>query len=350
MCSMPTEPILIRQADGTYEAWTQPETSSYKDESHLQEVLASHPSQIPGVAEGSVAIREFSTSAGSIDICVLGSDGSVTVVECKLEKNSEKRRMVVGQLIDYASALRSDGVQKFRATWANRSSVDLDGFLDPDAGPGLEDSLTYGRINLCLAVDQIDEDIQRLVEYLNLITADSVMVTALQLSYAKLGSIEVLIPSTFGTEIAHSKQSGTKESSDQWTWEAFIDALNHEVDKKFAAELHKRIMSHSSLGSHEPLWFGVRPKGSIFFHIHRARFAPFGLWINSAGRLNIFGTWRQWPSLRDDERFADLARFLGQSIGQKLHGVYVDQLDVDTFWRLAVDCDYAINNLGQSVN
>jgi hypothetical protein len=343
---MTIEPILIRQSDGTYEAWTQPETSAYKDESHLQEVLASHPTQIPGVTEGSVAIREFSTSAGPIDICVLGPNGQVTVVECKLEKNSEKRRMVIGQLIDYASALRSDGAQKFRASWANRSDVDLDEFLDPDAIAELENSLSNGRINLCLAVDQIDEDIQRLVEYLNLITAESVMVTALQLSYAKLGSIEVLVPSTFGTEIAHSKQAGAREPSDRWTWETFVDSLHHDGDRKFASELHERLMSHSFSGSHHPMWFGARPKGSIFFHIHRARYAPFGLWINSANRLNIFGTWRQWPSLRDDERFEELANFLGQSLGQKLHGVYVDHLDIDEFWQLAVECDYTINNLG----
>lgn len=342
---MTTDPILIRQSDGTYEEWTRPETSAYKDESHLQEVLASHPSQIPGVVEGSVAIREFSTTAGPIDICVLGPNGQITVVECKLEKNSEKRRMVVGQLIDYASALRSDGVHKFRATWSNRSNVDLDEYLDPDAISELESSIGAGRINLCLAVDQIDEDIQRLVEYLNLITAESVMVTALQLSYAKLGSIEVLIPSTFGAEIAHSKQSGKRESSDRWTWEAFIDSLQNEGDKKFASGLHDRLMSHPTFGGHQPLWFGVQPKGSIFFHIHRARYAPFGLWINSINRLNIFGTWRQWQALRDDERFEELAAFLGQSLGQKLHGVYVDHLDIDEFWRLAVECDYAINNL-----
>lgn len=342
---MTTEPILIRQSDGTYESWTQPETSAYKDESHLQEVLASHPAQIPGVLEGSHAIREFSTSAGPIDICVLSPNGQVTVVECKLEKNSEKRRMVVGQLIDYASALRSDGVSKFRATWANRSHIDLDEFLDPDAVSELDSSINGGRINLCLAVDQIDEDIQRLVEYLNLITSDSVMVTALQLSYAKLGSIEVLIPSTFGAEIAHSKQTGTRETPNRWTWETFIESLPDDRDQKFATDLYERLMSHSDHGNHQPMWFGARPKGSIFFHIHRARYAPFGLWINSANRLNVYGTWRQWPSLRDDERFSELASFLGQSLGQKLHGVYVDQLDVDEFWRLAVECDYAINNL-----
>lgn len=342
---MANKPILIRQTGGTFSEWAPPETSAYEDESHLQEVLASHPSQIPGVIEGSAAVREFSTSAGPIDICVLSPGGHLTVVECKLEKNSEKRRMVVGQLIDYASALRSDGLKKFRSTWSNRSDVDLDEFLDPDALSRLERSLEVGQINLCLAVDQIDEDVKRLVEYLNLITDETVAVSALQLAYAKLGSIEVLIPTTFGTEMAHSKQAGKAETAERWTWESFIGALPHDGDRQFAEELHKRMLSHQPLGTHTPLWFGIKPRGSIFFHIHRSRYAPFGLWINSIDRLNIFGTWRQWQALRDDSRFTELAKFLGQSLDQKLHGVYVDNLDIDEFWRLAVECDFSINNL-----
>ena len=342
---MTVEPILIRQADGTFAQWTQPETSAYENESHLQEVLASHPTQIPGVVEGSIAVREFHTSAGPIDICVLSPNGRVTVVECKLEKNSEKRRMVVGQLIDYASALRSDGVKRFRETWSSKSDGDLDSYLDPDAVLELETSISAGRINLCLAVDQIDEDIQRLVEYLNLITADSVMVTALQLAYAKLGSIEVLIPSTFGAEIAHSKKAGSTEKSEKWTWDTFIDSLIDDGDKAFANELHQRVMAHGAVGGHQPLWFGTRPKGSIFFHIHRARYAPFGLWINSNNRLGVYGTWRQWQALRDDERFSELAKLFGQALGQRLQVVQVDNIDIDELWRVAVDCDLAINNL-----
>jgi hypothetical protein len=342
---MTVEPILIRQADGTFAQWTQPETSAYENESHLQEVLASHPTQIPGVLEGAIAVREFRTSAGPIDICVLSPNGRVTVVECKLEKNSEKRRMVVGQLIDYASALRSDGVKRFRETWSAKSETDLDNYLDPDSVQELEMSLNGGRINLCLAVDQIDEDIQRLVEYLNLITADSVMVTALQLAYAKLGSIEVLIPSTFGAEIAHAKKTGSAETSEKWTWETFIDSLVDEEDVAFASGLYQRVMAHGAMGDHQPLWFGTKPRGSIFFHIHRARYAPFGLWINSSNRLNVFGTWRQWQTLRDDRRFSELAELFGQTLGQKLSSVYVNNFDIDEFWRIAVDCDLAINNL-----
>ena len=342
---MGTEPIMIR-SEGAESVWMLPETSAYNDEKHLQEILSSNPTQIPGVIEGSIAVREFSTSAGPIDICVVSPDGSITVVECKLEKNSESRRRVLGQVIDYASSIRAGGSEKFRNSWIKKSGSDLEQILNPDGVTALSDNIEHGRINLCLAVDRIDDDIQRLVEYMNLITAESIMVTALQLAYARLGNVEVLIPSTYGTEIARTKAANYGQSNERWTWETFLDSIVEESDRTFAKELFKRAEESDVLGEHGRFWFGARPKGSIFFHIHRARFAPFFLWINSAGRLTVFGAWRQWQSLKNDDRFRELAELLGQDVSEGSKGVLVSEIDLDAFWKVVVECDLAINNLG----
>ena len=104
-------PILMRRASET--PWTQPEVGSYDNEHHLQQVLAADPSRIPGVAVDSKTVMELSTAAGPIDVCVVGLDGSITVVECKLASNSERRRMVIGQVLDYASAIWSAGADRF---------------------------------------------------------------------------------------------------------------------------------------------------------------------------------------------------------------------------------------------
>ena len=343
---MPNKPIMIRNQE-TESVWLQPDTSAYNDEKHLQEILASNPTQVPGIAEGSLAIREFPTSAGPIDICVVSPDGSITVVECKLEKNSESRRRVLGQVIDYASAIRTDGIHKFRETWSKRNKSDLETILNPDGVNALEENIEHGRINLCLAVDQIDDDIQRLVEYMNLITAESIMVTALQLAYARLGNVEVLIPSTYGTEIARTKAASYGQSSERWTWETFLESMVDKGDQVFAQELFSRAEKTTPHGEYGCLWFGARPKGSIFFHPHKTRFAPFYLWINSNGRLTVFGAWRQWQSLRNDDRFRELAELLGQDVSGGSKGVFVSELDVNEFWTVASACDLAINNLNE---
>ena len=144
---------------GSNESWSEPDNSACENQAHLQELLASDPARLPGIPESAVAVRELNTSAGPIDVCVVHPDGEITVVECKLSKNSEKRRMVIGQVIDYAAALRFDGAKSFHESWAQHGGEDLDGFLDPEASSSLDENIASGQINLCLAVDQIDSDL-----------------------------------------------------------------------------------------------------------------------------------------------------------------------------------------------
>ena len=333
--------ILVRQGAGG--AWTEPETSSYADEGHLQELLAADPTRIPGIPAGSRAVRELPTSAGPIDICIVSPSGAITVVECKLKKNSEPRRLVIGQVIDYASALRSDGYARFRQNWLAREGDDLDQIIDDGEVKTLEKNLMDGTIHLCLAVDQIDEDLKRLVEYLYLISNDEISVSALQLTYARHGNLEILMPSTYGTEIGEAKASTRAAASEHWTWEAFVDALQNETDRSIATDLKGRLDGTTSTGSYPKLWLGVRPKGGVFFHIHGERYAPFQLWINATGRLVLSANWSWWTKLKNDDRFADLARFLGQDHRTGTRRVLAADLNINEFWKVAADCDRRIN-------
>jgi hypothetical protein len=337
-----TPSILVRGRGA--DQWSTPETSAYDDESHLQSLLAGDPGRIPGVPDDAVAVRELSTMAGFIDVCVVGRDGSITVVECKLARNSEKRRMVVGQVIDYAAALRAGGVKAFRDGWAARQGADLDELLDQDAVVALEHNLVEGRMNLCLAVDQIDADLRRLIEYLNVVTRDEVMVTALQLSYAKHGDLEILIPATFGAELAEAK-APQRHGGERWTWESFVETLRDPADKELAAELLARMDAVASTGPRSKLWFGARPGGGVFFHIHGERYAAFQLWQNSAHQLRVFGNWHAWNNLAGHDAFAPLAEVLGQDHHGGSRSVALAQVDLDTFWSAAVACDRAINGL-----
>lgn len=216
--------------------WTAPDVVGYENENHLQEILAAQPGWIPGINEPAVTARELPTTAGPIDVCIVGSDGGLTVVECKLASNSEKRRMVVGQVIDYASAIWLGGPHDFLRRWASRTGEDLADSL-PDAVPALAANIESARIDLCLAVDEIDDDLRRLVEYLNKATRADLRVTAVQLAYAKQGDVEVLVPSTYGGEIAETKARDAGLAKVTWTKESFLEALAGDADRSAAQRL-----------------------------------------------------------------------------------------------------------------
>lgn|GEM_PF-814580 len=333
--------ILVRQTPT--DSWTEPETSSYVDESHLEELLAADPTRIPGIPAGSKAVRQLPTSAGPIDICVVSPSGAITVVECKLNKNSEPRRMVIGQVIDYASALKSDGFSSFQQNWISRDGDELDQLLDESDVVSLQRNLELGNINLCLAVDQIDEDLKRLVLYLSTISSEEISVSAVQLTYARQGSLEILVPSSYGTEMAQAKASKRVASSEHWTWQSFVASLSDPDDLRCAHELKRRLDQTPSTGNYPKLWLGAKPKGGIFVHIHGERYAAFQLNIGASGRLVLSGNWGWWPSLKDGTGFADLAKFLNQNHLESRRRVPVAELNIDQLWKTASDCDRLIN-------
>jgi hypothetical protein len=180
--------LLVRRGG---EPWSTPEVWTYTDEAHLQALLAADPARVPGVGLEAVAIREMSTEAGPLDVCIVSANGDVTIVECKLASNSERRRMVIGQVLDYAAAIWTAGPDEFLAAWRARDGADLTVVLQADAHERLRNNVATGRIHLCLAVDLIDADLQRLILFLNRVSRADVMVTALQLRYARHGEPRV---------------------------------------------------------------------------------------------------------------------------------------------------------------
>ncbi|TXL70889.1 hypothetical protein FHP25_32750 [Vineibacter terrae] len=95
--------------------------SGMYDESWLQELIHNHPAMLPmsdiepGFGELIAAAREVPCGHGSIDNLYLTPSGDIVVVETKLWRNSEMRRTVVAQTLDYIAALGAmsyDDLQK----------------------------------------------------------------------------------------------------------------------------------------------------------------------------------------------------------------------------------------------
>ncbi len=331
--------LLVRRAGS---AWAEPESSAYENEAHLQEILAADPSQIPGVDAAPLTAIELPTAGGFVDVCVVGRNGSITVVECKLASNSERRRMVIGQVIDYAAAIWLDGADAFLASWERCAGKDLAVELDAEALEALRASITEGRIDLCLAVDKIDSDLRRLVEYLNQVTAPEVRVTSLQLSYAKHGDVEILIPSTFGGEIAEAK-ARKSDRVVRWTVETFLAALASDDDRARATELFKRVEDLEQLGEKEPFYCGEFPGGGIYISPHGLSYAPIWLSINTQQKLMVTASWNWFADVRHHEGFAPLAQLMGLDHNEPPKGRQLASFDPEDLWAAIVACDLAIN-------
>jgi hypothetical protein len=152
-------------------------------EAQIQELVHKYPGSLPieeldPAFKGPVAIcRELMTPAGPIDNLLITPSGLPILVECKLWRNPEGRREVVGQIIDYAKELSrwtSSDLQREvsrRLGLPGNAMLDLVRAIDPSVdeiafNDALSLNLRRGRFLLLIVGDGIREGVENIVEYL----------------------------------------------------------------------------------------------------------------------------------------------------------------------------------------
>ncbi len=153
------------------------------DEGVIQALVHAHPAVLP-IAEidpifaDPVAIcRELNTPAGPIDNLLVTPAGLPVLVECKLWRNPQARREVVGQILDYAKELgrwtAADLQREVKRRVPGRDNPVLE--LVREAGHAVDeadftDALTHnlrrGRFLLLIVGDGIREGVEAIAEYL----------------------------------------------------------------------------------------------------------------------------------------------------------------------------------------
>lgn len=153
------------------------------DEDWIQRICYENPTLLP-IEEleptfgGMIPIcRELPTKSGSVDLVYLNEYGFITVGECKLWRNPEARRKVVGQVLDYAKDLARWNYEKFEAECLrarkgnNRSLFEIIHDYYPDIAEqrfvdSVQNNLQRGRFLLAVIGDGIRENMEEMAEYI----------------------------------------------------------------------------------------------------------------------------------------------------------------------------------------
>ena len=253
--------VLYRKAGG---AWTSPTESGYVSEDHLQAMIDEFPELLPGVSPDSYVCREFSTDSGPIDNLIINAkDGSLTLVECKLAKNPEVRRKILGQIIDYAASLSRLDFDEFHQRWKDRGGVDLTA-IETAKGPlslAVTSNLETARFTLLLAVDEINEPLKQMVEYIQDKTDSSTRVALIELARHITGDVEILIPQTYGYEALKS-QTVARAEREPWSKDEYVAWLL--ANEPTSVALFESLMN--TLENRGFVWGGtnsITPSGAI---------------------------------------------------------------------------------------
>lgn len=164
---------LARSGGGYDEAWIRDLVLAHPEVVPLQEVDPSFGPLIP-------VCKELDTrEAGFADALFVNPLGMPTLVECKLWRNPEARREVVGQILDYARVLRRwtfSDMQREAARARREQGFDLfahvrDAARLPDLdqaafADNLTRNLGKGRLLLLVLGDGIREGVEAIAEYI----------------------------------------------------------------------------------------------------------------------------------------------------------------------------------------
>jgi len=228
--------ILMR--DDKNKKWEPVESNAYGAETELQELLATSPDVIsmdeirPGAGPLVAAVREFYLPVGAIDILAFTARGDIAIIECKLAKNTQAKREVIGQILDYAAHVWDMSYEELDQSiqnMTNRSLADLvhEQSNDPEwdeeefrANVNL--ALDRGNFILTIAVNEINEELNRIVRYVNSAGSPAFSFAALEMRRFQKSKTEMLVPHVFGPAHTPSKPAS---KSQRWNEESLFDAL-----------------------------------------------------------------------------------------------------------------------------
>jgi hypothetical protein len=257
----------------------------YDSEDLLQEMLANHPDLLAGeqinsddprrwlliTREMAVQGEQEGAARWSLDHLFLDQEAVPTLVEVKKGSNTDIRRKVVGQMLDYAAnAVVYWPVEEIRAKFESRCEKNdeepeevLASFLGEDQEidefwQRVKTNLQAGRIRMVFLADSIPAELRRVVEFLNE-QMDPAEVLAIEVRQFIGEGMRTLVPRVLGqTETARQKKSSGAKAGKQWDEAMFMAALEErsgEDSRKVAEDILQWITPQVTY-----VWWGTGSK------------------------------------------------------------------------------------------
>ena len=227
--------ILIR--DGDPKKWRVVESVATKAEVELQKLLVESPSliTIDEMREGAsplvFAVSEFGLPPiGAVDVLAFSPKGDIAMVECKLSANPDVRRKVIGQILEYAAYLWSRSYEEVDSqiqSLSGKSLADLvaeyaeEEWDEEEFREGVKKTLETGSFILIIVVDEVNEELRRIIKYLNECSNSAFSIHALEMKRFQVNQIDILVPQLHGTSV-------NPPPPGEWTEDLFFKVLSEK--------------------------------------------------------------------------------------------------------------------------
>jgi len=373
--------IFIIQADGhLVEMSEQP----YDSESLLQELLAKYPNLLAGdqinnlnprrwlliSREAALPAEEDGPNRWSVDHLFLDQDGIPTLVEVKQSSNTDVRRKVVGQTLDYAANAvvywPVEEIRKLFAQTCEAQALDPDltlkEFLGTSENPDefwlkVEKNLSDGKLRMLFVADKIPAELRRIVEYLNGQMSPT-EVLAIEIKQFTGESLTSLIPRVIGqTEAASYKKDKNAVPGRQWDETSFFEELESRRGKE-ESEIARKIFEWARDKLPSFWWGNGRYDGSFVPILDHKGISYYPIAIWTYGKIEVQFQWlRSRPPFDNQSKRMEFLEKLNQIQGISIPSDRIDRRpsiplstfrDDSAFEQLIEALDWAVQEIRSS--
>ncbi|MFQ5882100.1 MAG: hypothetical protein ACE5I9_06465 [Candidatus Methylomirabilales bacterium] len=291
--------ILVRNNES--KRWEPADLVRARAEVELQNLLIESPFLIPieeireGVSPLVFAVGEFGLpGSGNTDILAFSADGDIAVVECKLAANPESRRKVIGQILEYASFLWGMSYREVNTRIQRLKGKPLPDLIEEAVAgewdrtsfeEGVTQLLANGSFILIIVVDEINEELRRIIRYVNECSESAFSLHALEVHRFKANGTEILVPQLYGLSAKPTTTRGERRK--KWTREEFFEVLRENVEPDIVAIIED--LYEWAEDTADRVWLGTGAQtGSFTFHYLREgkTISVFTIYTNGKLQLN----------------------------------------------------------------
>ena len=195
------------------------EHTDFPNEDYLQKYISDNPDCIPlyDIKENLkllIIAREFGTTSGPIDAIGIDQDGQIYIVETKLYKNPDKRK-VVAQVLDYGAALwknytnYNNFLDKLETISESNFGLTFDSkieeFFELDEESvkqffeNMQSNFREGNVKFVVLMDKLSVELKDLINFIN--QNSNFTIYPVELEFYEFDNYEIMIPKIYGVEV-----------------------------------------------------------------------------------------------------------------------------------------------------
>jgi hypothetical protein len=270
------------------------EPTGFKDEKELEEYIISNPECIPlneinRKEKIAILANQFRVDNNIFDILATDENGEIYIIETKLYKNPDKRK-VTSQVLDYGTSLwnnyrHHENFDAFRSAIEENLDTNLLEHIknkfsineSEEIIAKLKNNLSDGNFIFFVIMDELNDDLKNQIKFLNMKTDNTFAIYAIKMEKYLHDGYTIMVPKLFGFE---AKEATSKSNiSKQWDEISFFEEAANNLNTEGVQALQKlydfseKIADRIGWGSSFQVYFNkISPRRSLYYVYPDGRF------------------------------------------------------------------------------